>query len=131
MQCPRCRRTVAANFRICPHCDFHREQEKTVPRSRLLAHSSGQPVARASRRPEQRTRLRVVLAVVLAVLAIGGYVSVGTPGLDAPPKAHDSTHVPSAVDEHPNAPQAKTGQTQAAPRRRRGVLNANGRSVAR
>ncbi|AQH01722.1 hypothetical protein A9R05_23385 [Burkholderia sp. KK1] len=59
VQCPRCRRQLAADCSVCPHC-AHR-------RARKLA----------------RTPVRAVVVVVLALLAIGGYVYLGEPGFDA------------------------------------------------
>ncbi|SAK76479.1 hypothetical protein AWB80_04487 [Caballeronia pedi] len=60
VQCPRCRRQVAADSSVCPHCDFHRKPK-------------------ASRK---RAPLRMALVVVLALLAIGGCLYLGESGID-------------------------------------------------
>jgi hypothetical protein len=62
VQCPRCRRQVAAECSVCPHCD-HRRAAKP---------------ARTRRSP-----MRAAVVIVLALLAIGGYVYLGEPGFDA------------------------------------------------
>jgi hypothetical protein len=79
VQCEHCRRPVAARTPVCPHCN-HRRLRLTV-----AARSSGK--AGSSRFP-----VRTLLVVIVALLAIGGYVSLRDSRLDSRIKSMSSQH---------------------------------------
>jgi type IV secretory pathway TrbF-like protein len=60
---------MAADVSVCPHCEFDRMRN---------------PERGSRRHHAARTPLRAVVVIVLALLAIGGYVYLSEPALDAP-----------------------------------------------
>jgi hypothetical protein len=105
-QCPRCRRPVGADVPVCPHCDFHRlPQRAFVPRLPAPANLDQEPrVASAARKTTRtfHTPLRAVLVVVMALLAISGYISLREGGMETRLKSLSSHHWLGSVDEQPN-----------------------------
>lgn len=115
VQCPRCRRPVAADSPVCPHCDYHRMPKKALA-SRLPApgHAPEHRVtARSSERPARRSPLRALLVIVMALLAISGYVSLRESGLETRLKSLSSHHWLGATDEQPNStPEDEAARTK-------------------
>ncbi|MDR5784152.1 hypothetical protein QCE63_32540 [Caballeronia sp. LZ065] len=114
-QCPRCRRPVGADVPVCPHCDFHRLPERAfvprLPAPANLPHASR--VVRAARR---RTPLRAVLVLVMALLAISGYISLREAGIETRLKSLSSHHWLGFVDEQPNhAPENEAASSAPVP----------------
>jgi ribosomal protein L37E len=76
--CRRCRRPFAAHALVCPHCGHDRKPRFAVRRrngeNKLHGKSS-------------RLSLRFMIAIVLAVMVVGGYMLVRESGLDARSKA--------------------------------------------
>ncbi|SAK89689.1 hypothetical protein AWB79_06460 [Caballeronia hypogeia] len=85
---------------VCPHCDYHRAQKRSyVPRLSAPAQAAaGRLIARGS----HAVRKRAVLVLVLALLAISGYLWLGESGLDARIRSLSSHHWLGVVDEPPN-----------------------------
>jgi hypothetical protein len=69
--------------------------------------------ARSSERPARRSPLRALLVIVMALLAISGYVSLRESGLETRLKSLSSHHWLGAADEQPNStPEDEAARTK-------------------
>jgi hypothetical protein len=85
-----------------------------APKARASEQAAGHRVsARAAQRPARRRPLRALLVLAIALLAIGGYVSLRESGLEARFKALSSHHWLGAGDEQPNiTPEDEAARTK-------------------